>query len=83
MQDVGPKRFELLSAVRDAEVIASGRGVRVRRDLRRRFGGMRWRKMKGNAVVRDAAGNIYEAEIHWYEAHGVGRVDWKIKGPVR
>ena len=74
-----PDRFELLSNVRDIEIIASGRGVRIRNTLKRRFGGERWRKMKGNARIRDAEGNIYEAEIHWYEAHGVGKVDWKIK----
>ena len=76
-----PERFELLSDVHDVEVIAAGRGVRIRRSLQRQFGGRHWRKMKGIAVVRDPAGNVYEAEFNWYEAHGVGRVDWKIKGP--
>jgi hypothetical protein len=39
----------------------------------------RWRKMKGIARIRDYNGDIYEAEIHWFEAHGVGKRDWKIK----
>jgi hypothetical protein len=76
-----PERFDLLSDVRSIETIASGRGVRIREHLTKRYGGGNWRKMKGFALVRDPLGNIYEAEVHWYEAHGVGRVDWKIKEP--
>jgi hypothetical protein len=78
-----PERFELLGSLKNIQTIASGRGVRVRDNLVERFGGRNWRKMKGEALVRDSRGNIYEAEIHWYEAHGVGRVDWKIKQPIR
>jgi len=50
--------------------------------LKRRYGGRRWRKMKGIAMVREDTGETYEAEIHWYQAHGVGRCGWKIKGPA-
>ena len=75
----GPASFTILGEIRQIEVIASGRGVRARRALRRRYGGSRWRKMKGIAVVQEHTGEIYEAEIHWFEAHGVGRCDWKIK----
>jgi len=46
--------------------------------LRRRYGGRRWRKLKGTATVRLVDGRIREAEIHWYEAHGVGRKGFKI-----
>ena len=76
-----PERFDLLSDVRSIETIASGRRVRIRGQLRKKYGGRHWRKAKGIALVRDPLGNIYEAEVHWYEAHGVGRVDWKIKEP--
>jgi hypothetical protein len=75
-------RFEILGSIREIEVIASGSGVRVRHRLKRRHGGFAWRKMKGIALVRDNYGGIYEAEIHWYEAHGVGRKDFKIKRPL-
>jgi len=47
--------------------------------LRKRYGGRRWRKLKGVATVRLAASRVRRAEVHWYEAHGVGRKAWKIK----
>jgi hypothetical protein len=65
--------------IRDVEVIAAGRGVNIRRFLERTYGKGRWRKLKGRAVVRLADGTVCEAEIHWYEAHGLGRRDFKIK----
>jgi len=78
-QHVEPEDFEILSQIRNVQVIASGRGVRIRRRLQRKHGGSRWRKMKGTALIREYNGDTYEAEIHWFEAHGVGRHDWKIK----
>lgn len=71
--------FEILGEIQDAETIASGRGVFIRRYLERTYGKGRWRKMKGRATVRLADGSVSEAEIHWFEAHGVGRRDFKIK----
>jgi hypothetical protein len=79
---VNPETFELLSPLRNIQSIANGRGIRIRDNLVERYGGRNWRKMKGEALVRDSRGTIYEAEIQWYEAHGVGRVDWKIKQPL-
>ena len=70
--------FELLSDLRNIEVVAEGGGLRVRRFLRARYGGRRWRKLKGAATVRLDDGRICEAEIHWYEAHGVGRKGFKL-----
>jgi hypothetical protein len=77
---VRPDSFELLGDLRQIEIIASGRGVHVSNWLKKRYGGNRWRKMKGIALIREDDGEIYEAEVHWFEAHGVGRVNWKIKG---
>jgi len=74
-----PTGFKILGSISQIEVIASGRGVRVADDLRDRYGGSRWRKMKGVARIEDDYGWIGNAEIHWFEAHGVGRVCWKIK----
>jgi len=71
--------FELLSEITAVEIIARGRSVRRRAALRKRFGAGQWRKLKGIATVRVASGRIHRAEIHWYEAHGVGRVGLKIK----
>jgi hypothetical protein len=78
-----PVRFELLSSIRAVEVIASRRGVRVRRYLNRRFGRGNWHKMKGFATVLTEFGETFDAEIHWYEAHGIGKRDFKIKKSVR
>jgi hypothetical protein len=75
--------FEILSELRDIETIARGRGVYIRRYLERTYGKGRWRKMKGRARVRFTDGTICEAEIHWFEAHGVGRKDFKIKRVFR
>jgi hypothetical protein len=71
--------FKLVSEIRDIETIASGRGVHIRRHLERTYGRGRWRKMKGFATVELEDGTICEAEIHWFEAHGIGRKDFKVK----
>ncbi len=71
--------FEILGEIRDIETIAVGRSVHIRRYLERTYGKGRWRKKKGNATVRLADDTVCEAEIHWFEAHGIGRKDFKIK----
>jgi hypothetical protein len=66
-------RFKIIGVTRAIETIASGRGVRDRRRLNREYGAANWRKMKGIATVRLADGTICDAELHWYEAHGIGK----------
>lgn len=73
------ERFELIGKIRDVETMAVGRAIRERRRLNRDYGKARWRKLKGTAAVRLRDGTVHEAEVHWYEAHGVGRVECKIK----
>ncbi|MGB8775105.1 MAG: hypothetical protein WCC78_13250 [Terriglobales bacterium] len=63
----------------DVETIASGTGIRERRRLRKIYGGKRWRKLKGIAAVELADGTMCHAEVHWYEAHGAGAKEFKIK----
>ena len=75
--------FEILGEIGDVETIATGRGVYIRRYLERTYGKGRWRKRKGRATVQLADGAVCEAEIHWFEAHGVGRKDFKIKRVLR
>ena len=75
--------FEILGEISDVETIATGRGVHIRRYLERNYGRGRWRKMKGKATVRLADDTICQAEIHWFEAHGIGRKDFKIKRILR
>ena len=72
-------KFEIIDRIVNVEVIASGSGVRVRRFLRKAYGSGRWRKMKGIAMVRLPNGALRRVEIHWYEAHGIGRRDVRIK----
>ena len=74
--------FELIGETRDIQPIAVGRGVRGLARLRRRYGKGRWRKSKGIARVRLIDGTIHTAEVHWYEAHGIGRQELKIKFPL-
>ena len=71
--------FAIIGALDNIEVIAKGRGIRTLALLRKRHGGKNWRKLKATATVRLVSGSIRRAEVHWYEAHGVGRVAWKIK----
>ena len=76
-------QFDILGEIRNTETIAAGRGVYIRRHLEHVYGKGRWRKMKGVATVRLADGTVCEAEIHWFEAHGIGRKDFKIKRVIR
>ena len=75
-------RFEILSPIANIETIASGNGVRDLPRLRRKYGKGRWRKMKGIAKVKLLDGTIHTAELHWYEANGIGKRDFKIKPPL-
>ena len=72
-------RFEIVGDITEIAAIAEGSGVRDRQRLRRLYGGRRWRKMKGVATVRLRSGRIRRAELHWYEAHGIGRKEIKRK----
>src|SRR4029434_10686901 len=71
--------IDIVGALTDVETIARGLSVRDRKRLRKQFGGSRWRKLKGIAKVRLANGRIRLAELHWYEAHGIGKKKLKIK----
>lgn len=71
--------FEVLGAITDIEVIAVGSGIRILPYLRRIYGLGRWRKLKGIATVRLANGALRKVELHWFEAHGIGKRDMKIK----
>ncbi len=73
--------FQIVSDLSKVEIIAAGAGVRDRARLRKAYGKGRWRKMKGIARVRLKSGTIRLAEIHWYEAHGIGKRDFKLKLP--
>ena len=71
--------FEILGEISDVETFAAGAGIREIARLRRSYGRGRWRKRKGIARVRLVDGTIHLAEVHWYEAAGIGRKEYKIK----
>jgi len=71
--------FEIISEITDIQTIAVGGRIRDIMRLRRQYGMANWRKLKGIANIRLDNGRICLAEIHWYEAHGIGRKRFKIK----
>lgn len=71
--------FEVIGEIVDMETIAIGSGIREVARLRRMYGRGRWRKLKGVARVRLASGRIRLTELHWYEAHGIGKREIKRK----
>jgi len=74
---------EVISAITDIEIIAVGHSIRELNRLKKMYGNGRWRKMKGIATVRLPDNATVFAEIHWYEAHGIGRKDFKVKHILR
>jgi hypothetical protein len=71
--------LEVVGPIEHIETIAVGRSIRVLPTLRKRYGPGKWRKMKGIGKVRLQGGIIRLAELHWYEAHGIGRKRMKVK----
>lgn len=71
--------FEILGELTDVATFASGRQIRELLRLKKAYGQGRWRKRKGRARVRLPDGTVRDAEIHWYEASGIGRKELKIK----
>ena len=71
--------FELVGELHDVETIAVGQRIRELPRLRRLYGKGRWRKMKGVARIRLRNGRLRLAELHWYEAHGIGKKEFKLK----
>lgn len=72
-------KFDVIGAIEEVETIAAGPSVKARSFLIKAYGRGRWRKMKGAVTVRLSNGRLRRVELHWYEAHGIGRRDLKIK----
>jgi hypothetical protein len=72
-------KFEIIGNIINIETIAIGSSIREVERLRKTYGSGRWRKLKGNGTIRLDDGTICEAELHWYEAHGIGKKEIKIK----
>lgn len=71
--------LEIIGAITDIETIAVGQAIRELARLRKVYGAGRWRKLKGTATVRLPDGSVCQAELHWYEAYGIGKKEIKIK----
>jgi hypothetical protein len=71
--------FEILGEIANIETIARSGGIRELKRLRKAYGAGNWRKRKGVARVRLADGTIVNSEVHWYEAHGRGKKEFKLK----
>ena len=71
--------FEVVGEINHIQTIAAGAGIRQLARLRKLYGPGRWRKMKGEALIRLGSGQLRRAELHWYEAHGVGKRNMKFK----
>ena len=71
-QDQGVK-FDVVGEIEQVETIAAGPSLKVRSFLRKTYGRGRWRKRKGIGTVRLPNGNLPRVELHWYEAHGIGK----------
>lgn len=71
--------FEIIGNITDIEIIAVGNSIRQLERLRDTYGSGRWRKLKGIATVSLSDGTVCDAELHWYEAHGIGKKEMKIK----
>ena len=74
-----PVYFEIIGVIEEKEIIAIGGKIRDIMRIQKQHGLGRWRKLKGIAKVRLESGKISRAEIHWYEAHGIGKKNMKIK----
>lgn len=73
------KSFEIVSEISEIETIAGQASIREIARLRKLYGAGRWRKLKGTAMIRVQSGRLRRAELHWHEAHGIGRKEIKRK----
>ncbi len=71
--------FDILGEVGEIEIIAVGSRIRDRDRLQKLYGKGNWRKMKGVALIRLRSDRVRKAELHWYEAHGIGKKEFKRK----
>jgi hypothetical protein len=71
--------FHVVGVIEAIETIAIGKAIRELPRLEKTYGKGRWRKLKGVATVQFTDDSLARAEVHWYEAHGIGRKESKIK----
>lgn len=74
--------FKVLGEIQQVRTIAVGRAIRDIGHLRKKYGAARWKKRKGFAKVQLVDGTIGRGEVHWYEAHGIGKKELKLRSFV-
>ena len=72
-------KFQLIGNIENVQIIAAGPRIHKLQQLRKKYGRGRWRKLKGIGRVRLGDGYECNAELHWYEAHGIGKKEMKVK----
>jgi len=75
--------FEIIGKITNIQIISVGNSIQVLERLIRDYGKGRWRKLKGEAHIRYFNGKVKYVELHWYEAHGLGKFDFKVKRKIR
>jgi hypothetical protein len=76
-------KFKVISDITSIQVIAKGSGVDARHELNRLYGRGNWRKLKGITTVEYENGQVWRVELHWFEAHGIGRKRLKVKDKIK
>jgi hypothetical protein len=71
--------FKIIGEIKNIETIATGHGIKNLKRLNRIYGNTNWRKLKGVCRVRLDDGTELDAEVHWYEGHGAGKKEFKIR----
>ncbi|MEW6040621.1 MAG: hypothetical protein AB1633_03795 [Elusimicrobiota bacterium] len=71
--------FKVIGKIRKIETIASGHGIKNLNRLNKMYGKTNWRKLRGKCRVKLKDGTVLDAEVHWYEGHGIGKKEMKIK----
>lgn len=72
-------KFDIINRIEEIETIAIGNNICNLAYLEKNYGSGRWRKLKGKTLIRLPNGKVRLVELHWYEAHGIGRKNIKIK----
>jgi hypothetical protein len=71
--------FKVIGGIKNIEPIATGHGIKNLKRLNKIYGNTTWRKLKGICQVKLSDGTVLYAEVHWYEGHGIGKKEIKIK----
>lgn len=72
-------QLKIIGTIRNQETFATGKRIRELSRIQKIYGKGKWRKRKGIATIKLPDGTIIRAELHWYEAAGIGKKELKVK----